>query len=114
MKLQRRDVGVRKSVQHPNPPQPEALPVQNAGGSAHQESGCPATNDHARTDHQPSQIIVYDQPAILQGTVKKGKGNKTRQREEEVGRQHQGMDGPGVRQVPEGSGEPGKNGGNWL
>ena len=27
------------------------------------------------------------------------------QTEEEVGRQHQGMDRPGVRQVPEGSGE---------
>ena len=33
---------------------------------------------------------------------------KTRQTEEEVGRQHQGMDRPGVRQVPEGSGEQGK------
>ena len=43
---------------------------------------------------------------ILQGTVKGGK--KTRQSEEEVGRQHQEMDGPGVRQVPEGSGEEGK------
>ena len=30
---------------------------------------------------------------------------KTRQTEEEVGRQHQGMDRPGVRQVPEGSRE---------
>ena len=30
---------------------------------------------------------------------------KTRQTEEEVGRQHQVMDRPGVRQVPEGSGE---------
>ena len=30
---------------------------------------------------------------------------KTRQTEEEVGRQHQGMDRPGVRQVPAGSGE---------
>ena len=30
---------------------------------------------------------------------------KTRQTEEEVGRQHQGMDRPGVHQVPEGSGE---------
>ena len=30
---------------------------------------------------------------------------KTRQTEEEVGRQHEGMDRPGVRQVPEGSGE---------
>ena len=33
---------------------------------------------------------------------------KTRQTEEDVGRQHQGMDGPGVRQVPDGSGEQGK------
>ena len=30
------------------------------------------------------------------------------QTEEEVGRQHQGMDRPGVLQVPEGSGEQGK------
>ena len=43
---------------------------------------------------------------ILRGSVKRGK--KTRQTEEEVGRQHQGMDKPGVRQVPEGSGEQGK------
>ena len=40
---------------------------------------------------------------ILQGTVKGGGGEKTRQTEEEVGRQHQRMDRPGVRQVPEGS-----------
>ena len=33
---------------------------------------------------------------------------KTRQTEEEVGGQHHGMDRPGVRQVPEGSGEQGK------
>ena len=32
-------------------------------------------------------------------------GKKTRQSEEEVGRQHQGMDRLGVQQVPEGSGE---------
>ena len=43
---------------------------------------------------------------ILQGIVKGGKN--TRQTEEEVGRQHQGMDRPGVRQVPDGSGEQGK------
>ena len=36
------------------------------------------------------------------------RGEKTRQTEEEVGRQHQGMDRPRVRQVPEGSGEQGK------
>ena len=40
---------------------------------------------------------------ILHSTVKGGK--KTRQMEEEMGRQHQGMDTPGVRQVPEGSEE---------
>ena len=33
---------------------------------------------------------------------------KKRQTEEEVGRQHQGMDRPGVGQVPEDSGEQGK------
>ena len=33
---------------------------------------------------------------------------KTRQIEDEVGRQHWGMDRPGVRQVPEGSVEKGK------
>ena len=43
---------------------------------------------------------------ILQSTVKGGK--KTRQTEEEVGRQHQGMDRPGVRQVREGCEEQAK------
>ena len=36
------------------------------------------------------------------------RGKKTRQTEEEVGRQYQGMDRPEVRQVLEGSGEQGK------
>ena len=36
------------------------------------------------------------------------RGKKTRETEEEVGRQHQGMDKPGVREVPVGSGEQGK------
>ena len=39
---------------------------------------------------------------------KKTRGKKTRQTEEEVGRKRRGMDRPGVRQVPEGSGEHGK------
>ena len=38
---------------------------------------------------------------------------KTKQTGEEVGRQHQGMDRPGVLHVPESSGTE-KNGGNWL
>ena len=36
------------------------------------------------------------------------RGKKTGRTKEEVGRQHQGMDRPGVRQVQEGSGEQGK------
>ena len=36
------------------------------------------------------------------------RGKKTRQTEEEVGRQYQGMERPGVRQITEGSGEQGK------
>ena len=36
------------------------------------------------------------------------RGTMTRQTEEEVGRQHQGMDRPGDCKVPEGSGEQGK------
>ena len=36
------------------------------------------------------------------------KGKKKRQTEGEAARQHQGMDRPGVRQFPEGSGEQGK------
>ena len=40
---------------------------------------------------------------ILQGTVQWGK--KTRHTEEEVKRQHQGMDRPGVRKVPKSSRE---------
>ena len=47
----------------------------------------------------------YLAKSILQGTVKGGK--KTRQTEDEVGRQHQGMDMLGVFQVPEGSGVQG-------
>ena len=44
--------------------------------------------------------------SILQGTVKGGR--RQGRRKEDVGRQHQGMDRPGVCQVQEGSGEQGK------
>ena len=51
-------------------------------------------------------------PSIRSGqnhlTKHSERGKKTRQTEEEVGRQDQGLDRPGVRQVPEGSGEQGK------
>ena len=42
------------------------------------------------------------------------RGKKTRQTEEKVGRQHQGMNRPGVRQVLEGSGEQKKMEETWF
>ena len=48
-------------------------------------------------------MFIWSGKTILQGTVERGK--KTRQTGEEVGRQHQRMDRPGVSYVPEGSGE---------
>ena len=44
-------------------------------------------------------------PVIRQQARRSGRGRKTSQTEEEVGRQHQEMDRPGVCQVPEGSGQ---------
>ena len=45
---------------------------------------------------------VWPKPYIVRHSET---GKKTRQTEEEVGRHHQEMDRPGVRQVPEGSRE---------
>ena len=55
-----------------------------------------------------------NKPHVSRSSVRSGqnhlarhrkRGKKTRQTEEEVGRQHQGMGRPGVHEVPEGSGE---------
>ena len=50
-------------------------------------------------------LIRYGQNHLTRHSER---GKKTRQTEQEMGRQHQGMDRPGVQQVPEGSGEQGK------
>ena len=42
------------------------------------------------------------------------RGKKTRQTKEEVGRQHQGMDRPGLLEGPRGQWRTGKNGEDWL
>ena len=52
-----------------------------------------------------SPFIMSDQNHLARHSERE---KKTRQTEEAVGRQHQGMDRPGVHQVPEGSGEQGK------
>ena len=66
-------------------------------------------------DHQKEMLIAVVWSCLL--FLRSGRnhlarhserGKKTRQTEEEVGRQHQGIDRPGVCHVPEGSGEQGK------
>ena len=62
-----------------------------------------------KTMRCPKGWLLYCfKKALMSDARHSERGKKTRQTEEEVGRQHQGMDRPGVRQVPEGSGEQGK------
>ena len=61
MNPKRKDEGGRKSVQHPYHPQPKPSSVQSAVGSALQDSDSTATNEHARTDHHLSQILVCEE-----------------------------------------------------
>ena len=77
----------------------------------------PARN---RTTQRPPDHGKETQTAVVRSCfpfIRSGKnhlarhserGKKTRQTEEELERQQQGMDSPGVRQVPEGSGEQNK------
>ena len=74
----------------------------------------PAGNQTTRRppDHckeMPTAVVWSCLPFIRSGQnhlARHGeRGKKTRHTVEEVGRRHQGMDKPGVRQVPEGSGE---------
>ena len=64
--------------------------------------------------HKDSLTVVKGRKLQWYGHVSRSSGlaktilQGTRQTEEEVGKQHQGMDSPGVRQVPEGGGEQGK------
>ena len=51
-------------------------------------------------------VVRFGQPSHLVRHSERGK--KPRQTDEEVGGQHQGTDRPGVRQVPEGSGDQGE------
>ena len=53
------------------------------------------------------RVALHKPPCIL-GTLHSEREKMTRQAEEEVGRQHQGMDRLGVRQVSEGGGQQGK------
>ena len=72
-------------------------------------------SDHTKPHDHPDEMqiaVVQCLPFIRSGQDRLARhserGKMTRQTEEEVRRWHQGMDRPGVRQVPEGSGEQGK------
>ena len=90
------------------------------------QRGCPCQDPSGdRTTRRPPDHCKNTQTAVVWSClpfIESGqnhlsrhneRGKKTRQTEEEVGRQPEGMDRPGVRQVPEGSGER-ENGGKWL
>ena len=67
----------------------------------------PVLSHHTSQERQPAcfPFIRSGQNHLARHSER---GKKTRRTKEEVGRQHQGMDRPGVLQVPEGSGEQGK------
>ena len=66
--------------------------------------------DHHKETHTAAvqSCLLFIRPGKNHLARHSERGKKTRQTEEEVGRQHQGMDRPGVHKVPEGSVELGK------
>ena len=85
-------------------------PLYQRGSSCQDPAGNRTTRrppDHCRGTQ--TAVVWTSLPFIRSGqnhlARHSERGKKTRQTEEEVGIQHQGMDRPGVRQVPEGSGE---------
>ena len=80
-------------------------------GSSSQDPAGNLTTRRPPDYHKETQtaVIWTCLPFIRSGQIylarHSERGKKTRQTEEEVGRQHQEMDRPGVRQVPEGNGE---------
>ena len=63
---------------------------------------------HAVGPHIDLLTTVNRRKLQWYGHVTGERGNKTRQAEEKVGRQHQGMVRTGYHEVPEGNGEQGK------
>ena len=110
---------LKKNTSHGN----EALPQDTTHliqrpcyqwGSPRQDPAGNRTTRRPLDDRKETQteVVLSSLPFIRSGhnhlARHSERGKKTKQTEEEVGRQHQEMDRPGVRQVPEGSGEQGK------
>ena len=66
--------------------------------------------DHCNATHTAVvwSFLPYIRSSYIHLASHSERGEKTRQTEEVVGRQHQGMDGPAVRQVPGGNREQGE------
>ena len=61
--------------------------------------------DHCKETQVAWSYLPFIRSGQNQLARQSERGKQTRQTEEEVGRQHQGMDRPGVRQVLDGGGE---------
>ena len=77
----------------------DPLPVFSVGGPCEQ-----FWHEHECPDLMNGRLETFIRSGQNHRARHSERGKKTRQTEEEVGRQHQGMDRPGVRQVAEGSG----------
>ena len=80
-------------------------------GSPCQDPACNWTTRRPPDNRKETQTAVcfpFIRPGPNHFARHSEMGKKTRQTEEEVGKQHQGMDRPGFRRVPEGIGEQGK------
>ena len=109
----------KKNTSHGNevPPEDTTHTIQRPSyqpGSLCQDPAGNWTTRRPPDDRKETQTtVVYSYlPFITSGQNHLARHNerekKTRQTEGEVGRQHQGMDMPGVGQVPEGRGKRGK------
>ena len=109
----------RKNTRHGNEVLPQATTHLVQRPCYHQGSPCqnPAgnwTTQRSPDDCKEAQTAVVWScfPFIRSGQNNLARhserGKKTWQTEEEVGKQHQGMNRPGVRQVPGGRGEQGE------
>ena len=109
----------KKNISHGNevPPQDTTHLVQRPcyqrGSPCQYPAGNWTTLTHPDHFKEMQTAVVWScLPLIRSGQNHRARhserGKKTRRTKEEVGRQHQEMDRPEVRQVPEGSGEQGK------
>ena len=108
--------GPKKNTSHGNEVLPQDTTHLIQKPRYQQGSPCQAPTDN-RTTRRPRDYGKETQTAVVWTSLQffrsgqnhlarhSERGKKRKRTEEEIGRQHQGMDRPGVRQVPEGSGE---------